>query len=571
MALHAGAKPILTYIRDDKREAPARGPNLAALRLQMPRMAALRLAAFPRGRTNLRPHTVKQNGNTESGQRNREQGRAGVDHWTRLKRLAEQTLGVHEVARLKRQRLGDDFKMAQATETVLQNLHLTYGTKAGRFAKARGTSLKQQEQLKAQREAAAIKLFQELPPSVLHRLGGWRPEVFDALPAHKIHAFICSWCQKWEAGTLNNARLAWCRLRLWLSKHEQDAAVEVPCVADLADYFHWVHHESVERAKKAYAKKCERATRAGKPQPAMKQDGTRAAKGQWDGLDFLARNLNMALPTNLTRHMLPGRTGVTHGRPRKSSPPLPIKVLVELERFITRKDCPLVARNIGGAILFLAYGCHRWKQSGSVQFYGYVDGCLCGQVDVDKGSRKEPRPFFLPIQGLVSGTAWLRVLLETLPTDGGYIFSDFEGKVSSPAAQFLPAPLPQAKVDDTIRQVISMACPWLTQQELADITRHGPRHVLPTASAARGKPFEHQVEIGRWSGCSVYRQGLLAPEALRTKHALHIMTMPATYSVEAATKNAIRIMKDEMQAIRSYVASMGSNLPASGGWERLPR
>ena len=466
--------------------------------------------------------------------------------------------------------------MAQATETVLQNLHLSYGTKAGRLAKARGASLKQQEQLKAQREAAVIKLFQELPPSVLHKLGGWRPEVFDALPAHKIHAFICSWCQKWEAGTLNNARLAWCRLRLWLSKHERDedekdAVVEAPCVADLADYFHWVHQESVERAKKAYAKQCERATRAGKPQPEMKQDGTRAAKGQWDGLDFLARNLNMALPTRSTKHMLPGRTGVTHGRLRKSSPPLPIKVLVELERFITRKDCPPVARNIGGAILFLAYGCHRWKQSGSVQFYGYVDGCLCGQVDVDKGSRKEPRPFFLPIQGLVSGTAWLRVLLETLPTDGGYIFSDFEGKVSSPEAQFLPAPLPQAKVDDTIRQVISMACPWLTQQELANITRHGPRHVLPTASAARGKPFEHQVEIGRWSGCSVYRQGLLAPEALRTKHALHIMTMPATYSAEAATKNAIRIMKDEMQAIRSYVTLMGNNLPASGGWDQLPR
>ena len=103
--------------------------------------------------------------------------------------------------------------MAQATETVLQNLHLSYGTKAGRLAKARGASLKQQEQLKAQREAAVIKLFQELPPSVLHKLGGWRPEVFDALPAHKIHAFICSWCQKWEAGTLNNARLAWCRLK----------------------------------------------------------------------------------------------------------------------------------------------------------------------------------------------------------------------------------------------------------------------------------------------------------------------------------------------------------------------
>ena len=73
-----------------------------------------------------------------SGQGNRDQGHAGVDHEARLKRLAERTLGVHEVARLKRQRLGDDLKMAQATETMLQNLHLTYGTKAEGSRKPEG-------------------------------------------------------------------------------------------------------------------------------------------------------------------------------------------------------------------------------------------------------------------------------------------------------------------------------------------------------------------------------------------------------------------------------------------------
>ena len=106
MALHAGAKPILTLIGDDKREAPTRGPKLAALRIQMPLMAAFRPAAFPCGRTNLRPHTTKQNEDMGSGQGNRDQGHEGVDHEARLKRLAERTLGVHEVARLKRQRLG---------------------------------------------------------------------------------------------------------------------------------------------------------------------------------------------------------------------------------------------------------------------------------------------------------------------------------------------------------------------------------------------------------------------------------------------------------------------------------
>ena len=80
MALHAGAKPILTLIGEGKREAPTRGPKI---------MAALRPAAFPRGRTNLRPHTTTQNEDMGSGQRNRDQGHAGVDHEARLKRLAE--------------------------------------------------------------------------------------------------------------------------------------------------------------------------------------------------------------------------------------------------------------------------------------------------------------------------------------------------------------------------------------------------------------------------------------------------------------------------------------------------
>ena len=67
----------------------ARPKKLAALLIQMPIMAALRPAAFPRGLTNLRPHTTTQNEDMGSGQRNRDQGHAVVDHEARLKRLAE--------------------------------------------------------------------------------------------------------------------------------------------------------------------------------------------------------------------------------------------------------------------------------------------------------------------------------------------------------------------------------------------------------------------------------------------------------------------------------------------------
>ena len=75
----------------------------------------------------------------------------------------------------------------------------------------------------------------------------------------------------------------------------------------------------------------------------------------------------------------------------------------------------------------MKYACFRWKQTGSIQLYFIVDYCLCDQVDVDKGKRKEPRPFFLPITGLVSGRRWFKVLLRRLQTDGRHIFRDFEG------------------------------------------------------------------------------------------------------------------------------------------------
>jgi hypothetical protein len=144
--------------------------------------------------------------------------------------------------------------------------------------------------------------------------------------------------------------------------------------------------------------------------------------------------------------------------------------------------------------------------------------------------------------------------------------------IDSTEPSFLPAPLPSGKVEMVIRDLLRRASPWLAPSDTAEFTRHSVRHVLPTASAARDKPLEWQIEIRRWCGCSVYRQGLIAEQELKTKRALEIMTMPTRYSAEAATQRSIRIMKTEISVMREYISAVGvDSLPWFEGWDKLPR
>jgi hypothetical protein len=227
-------------------------------------------------------------------------------------------------------------------------------------------------------------------------------------------------------------------------------------------------------------------------------------------------------------------------------------------------------KNIAGAILFMAYGCHRFKQASSVQFYYFFDGCLCGQVNYDKGRAREPRPFFLPLEGLLLGFQWLKIFMGTLPDDGTYIVRDFSGAIDSFHATFLPAPLPDSKVESSLRFVIQKASPWLQPGSVKSFTKHSARHSLPCSAAARLTPFEYQVEIGRWSGALAYRRGLLATSTLNLKRAFQCMAMPSRYSMDAAACRAIHIMKAEMGAMREYVQRVGlKGLPPFGGWEHL--
>ena len=533
-------------------------PTLAALLLCRPKPLSCQMLPYERNRTIVRSFPP------------RPRVPDSPDVQFDLQSLAKDAAALSDITpRSKMRRLGDDVASGCHRSENISSLKLITDTQAGRRAKVAGMSIDAHEQDLAKREIAALRLFEELPAHVLQELG-WsgKQAVFDKLDPASLHSCVKAWSRGWSPGTLNGARCAWVRLRLWMQRMDSDD--ELPCVAVLQAFLDDIHAEAVKNELTRYRKSCDKAVLEHKPVPVRRRDGTRAALGVWDGLNFLRNRLHMPIPTNLVRDFLPNNAGSLPRRISTPAPPLPIRVLVDLETLISSSSCPPVMKNIAGAILFMAYGCHRFKQASSVQFYYFFDGCLCGQVNYDKGRAREPRPFFLPLEGLLLGSQWLKIFMGTLPDDGTYIVRDFSGAIDSFHATFLPAPLPDSKVESSLRFVIHKASPWLQPDSVKSFSRHSARHSLPCSAAARLTPFEYQVEIGRWSGALAYRRGLLATSTLNLKRAFQCMAMPSRYSMDAAACRAIHIMKAEMGAMREYVQRVGlKGLPPFGGWEHL--
>ena len=109
---------------------------------------------------------------------------------------------------------------------------------------------------------------------------------------------------------------------------------ELPCVVDLQAFLEEILEEAVKNELARYSKSCDTANLHHQPAPERRWDGTRAALGVWDGLNFLRNNLHLLIPTNLVRASLPNNAGFLPRRMSTPAPPLPICVLVDLENLI---------------------------------------------------------------------------------------------------------------------------------------------------------------------------------------------------------------------------------------------
>ena len=109
---------------------------------------------------------------------------------------------------------------------------------------------------------------------------------------------------------------------------------ELSCVADLQAFLEEIYEEDVKNKLARYHKSCDTANLHHQPAPDRRWDGTRGTLGVWDDLNFLRNRLHILIPTNLVRVCLPNNTGFLPDRMSTPVPPLPIRVLVDLENLI---------------------------------------------------------------------------------------------------------------------------------------------------------------------------------------------------------------------------------------------
>ena len=90
--------------------------------------------------------------------------------------------------------------------------------------------------------------------------------------------------QPWEPGTVDNARLAWCRLRAWMER--SDITIDYPCTADLVGCFRYAHENAVSDVKNRHSQRCTIAALR-EAEPPFRRDSTKASLGQCTGLEIL--------------------------------------------------------------------------------------------------------------------------------------------------------------------------------------------------------------------------------------------------------------------------------------------
>ena len=126
-----------------------------------------------------------------------------------------------------------------------------------------------------------------------------------------------------------------------------------------------------------------------------------------------------------------------------------------------------------------------------------------GFVILDKHPKcfaRQPRPFWLEMQGITGSSTWVEVLWRTIgdvseqrfilseQSEQRFIFRVFKDRRADQSEGFLDGPLRSGHgLVAAIQLMLQKAC-GLAQSESEVFTLHGPRHFLPEVALARGEP-----------------------------------------------------------------------------------
>ena len=97
------------------------------------------------------------------------------------------------------------------------------------------------------------------------------------------------------------------------------------------------------------------------------------------------------------------------------------------------------------------------------------------------------------------------------------------------------------------------------------------RRFLCEVAEAREEPPPRRVEIGRWSGATAQDMDLAPHLRAALAHSARVSTLPDRYARRAKVTRVIRIMREQIAALRDLVSERAGDLPDAAGWELLPR
>ena len=439
------------------------------------------------------------------------------------------------------------------------------------------TQIRQCEKHRAAAELAAILppyAFTRMLSSSAARVAARTPE--DA--ASKVVRIIAQTGRT----TITGATSAWSRMLKWAD----DCGVSTGArfdgldTSDFLDHVHKVALEKVAKAKLAHDEANARRVARGqdpKPQSKNKRDGSSARATVETSLKWLRKVCCVEVDVGAPLIGV-GRVG---RRKPEGSEPMGVRLAVGLERSAVRhggvQGANAFVAGQSAAHLATGFGSLRLEQSNFCMLEFEDEGVVHGVVGKDKHpdpSKQQARPFWLPIDGLVHGRAWLDALYAALEgvEEGCFLLRDTDSPDGDPrrATRWVNAPCTGNRALVSLRACAEEA--GLPSGEAKLYGNSSGRRLLPEVAEARHEPAPRRVEIGRWSGSTAQDRDLTPAQRATLRHAAKVAVLPDRYARRAKVTRVVGIVLEQMEALRSLVGSRPlPELPYRAGWELLSR
>ena len=422
---------------------------------------------------------------------------------------------------------------------------------------------------------AAAGLIPLLPPyAVAAMLASSEERIARVDPAVVVSRLI-GIISKTGVSTIRGGVSAWSRMLRWADENDVQTGARFDGL-DTADFLDVVHAEALAKVAATAARRereDERRRQRGQ-EPSMrsknKRDGSAARETVATSLSWLSRACKVDVST--TAEVV--RAFRVPRRPPEGSEPLSIKLAVGLERNAAHHPNEFV-RGQSAAHTFDALACLRLEQSGFCMLEFEDGGAVHGFVGKDKHpvpAKQKARPFWVPTEGLVCGRAFLDSLYIALEgAEGGcFLLRDTDSITGDPrlATRWVNAPCVGSRALVSLRACLEEA--GASKERAKCFGNASARRFLCEVAEAREEPPHRRVEIGKWSGATAQDMDLAPHLRAVMAHSARHSTLPDRYARRAKVTRVIRIMREQIEAVRLLVHERGGVLPDAAGWELLP-